>query len=215
MENKKKINIPIVIAAILLLAASIGIVYFIKSGTYKKITEKFESVENKEDEIQISEPPTSDHIEIEVDKEKDRKTPVEDEKQEIIENQEPLLDEKIDIADIYCVMNEKAVFYVYSPECTEYKWEYFNKKTADWDAIEYLEDVAAGQEIDEYNRPVATLTIPAKKDYDALEVRCVTDPLEDNETATGRLYVIEPFVTTTAYNLNNMARDVLRAVQQL
>lgn len=200
MKNKKKISFPIVIAAILLLVALICLACIYKSGTYQKIADKFGLAESEEDVIQISEQPVTtpkpEHSDKEIKKEQGMTMPEEDKEREIIEKQEPLLDEKIDIADIYCVMGENAVFYVYNPQCGEYEWEYFNKKTAGWDNIESLDDVVAGYEIDEYNRSVATLTVPAKKDYDALEVRCVTDqdqPQEVNETATGRLYVIEPF----------------------
>lgn len=203
MKDRKKLIC--IIALVFILCVSAGcIIYGVYSGVIpntirhfqdKNSQETTQTVEKPEETIDVSEP-----------------EPVTESEQTLEESgiaqPDALLDESIMVADIYCIVGDKASFYVYEADTAEYMWEYYNQKTAQWDDISNLTDACVTQELDEYYREVSVLNIPAKEEYDGMAFRCITENQDsEKEIPNGVLYVIQPFDELTVpeeYKTNAM-----------
>ncbi len=194
MKNKKKLIC--IIALVLILCISAGcIIYGFYSGAIPNAVRHFKNKDEQEITQALPEPE-----EIEEPEETVKQEPV-TEPEEIPEDTnvtetdtDALLDDSIIITDTYCIEGNEAAFYTYEADAGEYIWEYYNKKTAQWDSISDLPDASITQELDEYYREVSVLNIPAKAEYDGVAFRCSTDnKAPEEEIDDGVLYVIQPF----------------------
>ncbi|MCD7725863.1 MAG: hypothetical protein LUI12_10020 [Clostridiales bacterium] len=193
MKNKKKL--AGITALILILCFLAGcIIYGFYSGTIPNMINQFENEDTQE-----AEPDILAHEETE----KDVDTPPDTdsgEAQEENEEEEPeaLIDDAIMITDTYCIAGDKASFYVYESGADPYTWEYYNKKTAQWDNISGFVDASVTEELDEYYRLVSVLNVPAEEEYDGMIFRCRTGSQNEEETIPeGTLYVLPPFEALT------------------
>lgn len=190
MEKRKKRNKILIVCFTCLAIIIVGF------SAYKMVLSRYFLGQPTQQEVDIIEQKENDISEqnsIEKKEEQFSNDEIE-EKEEEQEKLEPLLEEKIDIADTYCVIGNNALFYVYKPQCNQYNWEYYNRKTAKWCSVKDLDDVKVNTEVDEYNRQVSILNVPAKSEYDSLEVRC---NVGGESVKTAHLYVIEQFESLT------------------
>ena len=188
MKNKRLFIIVIII--LIVAVTTVGIAYGIYSGV---IAINWNRDQEPDVTEEIVEEVTSKDVGATERQNESRIREEKDEQEEILMPPEPVLDESVEITDTYCVNGNDAVFYVYMPGCKQYQWEYYNKKTAKWEDVVAFADIKMGEELDEYNRLLSTLTVPAKKEYDAIEVRCKADNNADDNVPSAQLYVIDPF----------------------
>lgn len=192
MKNKKKLLC--MIASALIFCIFIGfIIYGFYSGTIPNTIRRIRKEDKQESEVELlpnEEKEASGSETIPEQEENDVET-------DIIQP-DALLDDAITVTDTYCIEGDEAVFYAYEANTSQYTWEYYNKKTAQWDQTSLLEDVLITKEFDEYYREVSIMKIPAKKEYDGMVFRCNTrNQGEQEEIPEGVLYVIQPFSELT------------------
>lgn len=192
MKNRKKLCI---IASILILCIAAGcIIYGFYSGAIPNAVRHFKNKDEQEitqvlPEIEETEETVKSEPVTELEE-----IPEDTNVTEMETDTDALLDDSITITDAYCIEGNEAAFYTYEADVEEYRWEYYNKKTAQWDSISDLPDASITQELDEYYREVSILTIPAKAEYDGVAFRCSTDNKDpEKEIDDGVLYVIQPF----------------------
>ena len=104
---------------------------------------------------------------------------------------EALLDDAVEISDVYCMEGTAAFFYTYEPSADGYEWEFYNKNLADWSNVLELNDVRTGFQKDSYLRKISILKVPGSKAYDGMKFRCRIAG-QDN-VPTGSLHLIAPF----------------------
>lgn len=188
MKNRKKLCI---IASILILCIAAGcIIYGFYSGAIPNVIRR---IQNKDEQeiTQVLPKPEKTEETIKPEQAAESNEIVEDTK---VTEQDPLLDDPITITDTYCIEGDEAAFYAYEADADQYIWEYYNKKTAQWDSVSELPDAGITKEQDEYYREVSVLSIPAKVEYDGVAFRCSNEnQTPEEEIDEGVLYVIQPF----------------------
>lgn len=193
MKNKKKLICIVALAIVLCISAGC-IFYGFYSGAIPNAIQHLVKKDVQEEAEESSEPEQEILEEISIEE-----PIVETDKEEIVEEPEiaqpdALINDEITVSDTYCIAGDEALFYTYSENTSEYTWEYYNKKTAQWDSVSSLEDIQITQELDEYYRSVSILNVPAKAEYDGMLFRCITGQEESEENIPdGTLYVIEQF----------------------
>lgn len=188
MKNKRVFCIAgIVLAACLMLA---GVIYGVCTGIVPNIRERAgggsESETPQESAVSV---PTQEKTKETQEADSVSENGTDEKRDEAA--RAILLDEEVEISDVYCPEGEEAVFYTYAPSAGGYEWEFYDKNLAKWRSVDELEEAETGFEPDSYNRNLSILRIPAKKSYDGMKLRCNTGSRKN--IPTGLLHLIDPF----------------------
>lgn len=202
----KKKNFIILAAVVILVLASGGsIIYAFASGAFSDFIDKH--LESEEEIVlEKSEDKATDIVLPEISPEPSA-TPINTPKpEEVIPDL--LLEDSVKVSDVYAIEGSTAVFYAFDASTEFYQWEYYSKKTASWFSVDALEDEAIHitGEMDEFHRNISELRVPAKKEYDGMEFRCVTN----TDSTSGKMHLIkEPYEIKIPEELKTSAGKLL------